>query len=41
MMKDPAFVAEMKKYTESPAFKQAMSRTQNEIEVSISARVCV
>lgn len=33
MMNDPAFKAEMKRYTESPAYKQAMNRASEDIEV--------
>lgn len=33
MMKDPKFQAEMKRYTSSPAYKTAMSRASEDIEV--------
>lgn len=34
MMKDPKFQAEMKRYTSSPAYKTAMSRAAEDIEVT-------
>ena len=36
MMADPKFQAEMKKYTSSPAYKKAMSRASEDIEVMIA-----
>ena len=35
MMSDPKFKAEMRKYTSSPAYKTAMSRASEDIEVNI------
>jgi len=32
MMADPKFVSEMKRYTQDPAFKQAMGRAGEKVE---------
>ena len=39
MMKDPKFVADMKKYTEDPNFKASVGKISDQIEVCESSLV--